>query len=167
LDNSLKEQLISAVISSKKLLLLTTVNSGVPFAEFMMLVHIDRLSAFEEDGGGVRVSRIKDQTHVSLPAVSQQLRTLENKGLIERTITAKDRRIALVSLTPAGCEVLRAVKQHTDILLDKILQHVGEDNIRQYIELSKMIMESLDPAEGVPFCGGFHEKCDPPSKSDK
>jgi DNA-binding MarR family transcriptional regulator len=144
LDSVLKEQLIKAMIHSKKMLMITTAGSGVPFAEIAMLMHIFHLSSKDSEGCGVRVMKIKDQTHISLPAVSQQLRALEQKGLVERNTTANDRRITLVSLTPAGCEAIKRINEHTDQILGELVLKVGEDNIQQYVLLSQTIMKSLE-----------------------
>ena len=146
MDSLLKEHFLKAMIGSKKVLMYTTATSGLPFAECMMLMRIHRLAQEESANAsaGVSVTRIKDQTYVSLPAVSQQLRILEQKGFIERKVTPQDRRITLVSLTPGGRTVLQIIKQQTDIILDKIVGHVGEEIIREYIKLSQTISTSLD-----------------------
>ena len=144
LDSILKDQLIKAMIHSKKMLMITADGSGVPFAEIAMLMLIFHLSQNDTEGNGVRVMKIKDQTHISLPAVSQQLRALEQKGLVERNITVHDRRITLVSLTPAGCEAIKKVNEHTDQIVGELVRKVGEDNIRQYIHLSQMILNGLE-----------------------
>ena len=147
LDSVLKEQLIKAMLHSKKMLMITTAGSGVPFAEIGILMHIFHLSLKDKTGDGVRVMKIKDQTHVSLPAVSQQLRALEQKGLVERNATAEDRRITLVSLTPAGREAITQVNRHTDKVMEELVRKVGEDSILQYVHLSQIMMKSLEEIE--------------------
>jgi DNA-binding MarR family transcriptional regulator len=144
LDSVLKEHLIKSMIHSKKMLMITTAGSGVPFTEIAMLMHIFHLSQKDTAGCGVRVTKIKDQTHISLPAVSQQLRALEQKGLVERNVTANDRRITLVSLTPAGLDAIQQVNEHTDKIMEELVTKVGEDNIRQYVQLSQLILMSLE-----------------------
>jgi DNA-binding MarR family transcriptional regulator len=143
----MKEQLIKAMLSSKKVLMIITAKAGVPFAEIMILMHIHHLADIESTDDGVRVTCIKDQTHISLPAVSQQLRTLEHKGLIERKTKAKDRRITLVTLTPAGCALLAKVMEQRDLLLEKLVLEVGEKNIRKYIETSIKIIHCLTDSD--------------------
>lgn len=143
MDNLLKEQLIKAMISSKKMLMMTTVNSGVPFAEFIMLMHIFRLSNEEGALGGVRVMKIKEQAHISLPAVSQQLRILENKGLLIRSVAARDRRITLVSLTPAGSDLLKRIRENTDAVMEELVEKVGKETISDYIRSSEIIVKTL------------------------
>lgn len=143
MDNVLKDQLIKAMLSSKKVLMIITAKVGVPFTEIAILMHIHHLADIESTDDGVRVTCIKDQTHISLPAVSQQLRTLEHKGLIERKTKAKDRRITLVTLTPAGCAILAKVMEQRDLILEKLVLEVGEKHIREYIETSFKIVDCL------------------------
>jgi len=144
LDSQLKDQLMKAMLSSKKMLILITAKAEIPFAEIAILTHIYQLTNKELTDDGVRVTCIKDQTHISLPAVSQQLRILEQKGFIERKTTVKDRRITLVTLTPAGYEILKKVIDYRDQLLEKLVLEVGEENIWKYIEMSNRIMNCLE-----------------------
>lgn len=144
MDALLKEQFIRSMLSSKRMMMITTMNAGIPFSEFGMLMHIHRLSSADESQTGVQVTRIKDQTHISLPAVSQQLKSLENKGLVVRSTTKEDRRITLVSLTPSGCDILKGVKESTDEIMEQLIDIVGEEEIKQYIKISGNIMKALD-----------------------
>ncbi len=144
MDSQLKDQLMKAMLSSKKMLILMTAKAEIPFAEIAILTHIYQLTNKELTDDGVRVTCIKDQTHISLPAVSQQLRTLEQKGFIERKTTVKDRRITLVTLTAAGYEILKKYIDYRDQLLEKLVLEVGEENIWKYIEMSIKIMNCLE-----------------------
>jgi len=152
LDNLLKEQLFKTMFVSKKMMMITSANSGVPFAEYATLMHIFRLSQDDDAMAGVRVMKIKEHSHVSLPAVSQQLRSLEEKGLVRRNTTAEDRRVTLVSLTPAGQKILEHVKTGTDAVIEEIVLKVGEANIREYIRLSNEILKSLEELHGETDC---------------
>lgn len=152
MDNLLKEQLFKTMFVSKKMMMITSANSGVPFAEYATLMHIFRLSQDDDAIAGVRVMKIKEHSHVSLPAVSQQLRSLEEKGLVRRNTTAEDRRVTLVSLTPAGQKILDHVRTGTDAVLEELVQNIGEANIREYIRLSNEIMKTLEETHGVSEC---------------
>jgi len=152
LDNLLKEQLFKTLFVSRKMMMITSANSGVPFAEYATLMHIFRLSQDDDANAGVRVMKIKEHSHVSLPAVSQQLRSLEEKGLVKRNTTVEDRRVTLVSLTPAGQKILDHIKIGTDAVIEELVQKVGEANIREYIRLSNQIMKTLEENHGMSDC---------------
>lgn len=147
MDRLLKDQFIKTLLSSKRMLMLVTANAGVPFAEIAILMHIHHLTAGDVENDGVCVTGIKDQTHISLPAVSRQLSSLEQKGLIERNTMSKDRRITLVTLTPAGNEIIKKVIEQRDLQMEKLGMQVGEEYIRKYIEMSLKILSSIEDSE--------------------
>jgi len=142
-DQLLKDQFIKSLISTKKMLMLITANMEIPFAEIAILMHIRHLHANDCENDGVCVTGIKDQTHISLPAVSRQLSSLEQKGLIERKTMAKDRRITLVTLTPAGEKIIEKVIEQRDLHLEKLSAEVGEEYLLKYIEMTEAIMSCL------------------------
>jgi DNA-binding MarR family transcriptional regulator len=144
MDRLLKDQFLKAVLSSKRMLMLFSAKSGVPFAEIAILMHIHHLTTEDVDNDGVCVTGIKDQTHISLPAVSRQLSSLEQKGLIERKTMPKDRRITLVSLTAAGEDVLKKIIEQRDLQMDKLGVEVGEEYIRKYVEMASTILNCLE-----------------------
>ncbi len=147
MDQRLKNDFIKTLISAKKMLMLITANLDVPFAEVAILMHIRHLRDSDDANDGVCVTEIKDQTHVSLPAVSRQLSSLEQKGYIRRMAMAKDRRITLVTLTPAGEEITGKIVAQSDLFMEKLGLRVGEDFIRKYIEMSAEIMDCLGQEE--------------------
>jgi DNA-binding MarR family transcriptional regulator len=143
-DQLLKDHFIKTLINTKKMLMLITANMEIPFAEIAILMHIRHLHANDCENDGVCVTGIKDQTHISLPAVSRQLSSLEQKGLIERNTMAKDRRITLVTLTPAGEKIIEKVIEQRDLHMEKLSAEVGDEYIRKYIEMSGTIMRCLE-----------------------
>lgn len=143
----MKDQFIKTLIGSKKMLMLITAEAGVPFAEIAILMHIHHLKNQDTEKVDVCVTGIKDQTHISLPAVSRQLSSLEQKGLIERNIMAKDRRITLVTLTPAGEEIIAKVIEQRDLQMEKLEKKVGEEFIRKFVEMSGTIMSCLEESD--------------------
>ena len=150
MDSLLKDQLIRTMIGSKKMLMMTTASAGVPFTEFVTLMHIFHLSQEQGEAAneGVRITRIKELTHISLPAVSQQVRALEEKGLVMRRTKPDDRRITLVALTPLGSDVLKRVRENTDAVMEALVQKVGEESIREYIRLTETVMKTLTQMRG-------------------
>lgn len=144
MDNRQKFKFIQALLSSKKMLMILTAGSGISFPEYGMLMLIYKLSHDAAEPRGVPVTRIKEQTHITLPAVSQHMRSLEQRGLVERKTEEKDRRITLVTLTPAGQEFLKKVWEHSDLAIDDLAREIGEDSILQYIDLTARIMQQLE-----------------------
>ena len=144
MERLLKDQFIRTLLGSKKMLMLITAKAGVPFAEIAILMHIHHLTIKDTENLGICVTGIKDQTHISLPAVSRQLSSLEQKGLIERKTMPKDRRMTLVTLTPAGEKIIDRIIEQRDLHMEKLGAQVGEEYIRKFIEMSGAIMNCLE-----------------------
>jgi DNA-binding MarR family transcriptional regulator len=57
------------------------------------------------------VAVLATAAHMDIAAVSRQLRLLEEAGLVQRASTARDGRVALVSLTPSGRRVAKRIRE--------------------------------------------------------
>lgn len=59
----------------------------------------------------VKVSTLSERMRINITAVSRTLKVLEKKNYIQRTVSAQDRRITYVELTPEGAEVLAEAEE--------------------------------------------------------
>lgn len=121
---------------------------GVPSGEIIMLHHIKCLqNEVEENGAGVKISALSVRAGMSMPAVSQMMKSIESKHLIERRMACEDRRVVYVSLTPKGEEIEKQVSEHMTQILEKVVERFGEENTRDLIALFRKlheVLESLD-----------------------
>lgn len=72
---------------------------------------------------------------VQWPSLVRTLNHLELDGLITREGNPDDRRSRLISVTPAGAEIIRQVKPVLDRTRHDILGHVTDEQLRQAIQL--------------------------------
>jgi len=89
-------------------------------------IHAEVL-AFINDNPGTTPSVVADSLGRDRSSLTGILRTLLDQGLVDRTRTIRDRRAALLSLTPTGDAVLPQLLQRTaasEATLDRIL---GQD----------------------------------------
>ena len=86
------------------------------------------------------VPKIQQKLHISKPAISYILNTLEKKNYITREIDPKDRRKVSISATPEGRAAAEQSMKKYDEIWDEILERFGEDNMKNLIEL----IQSLD-----------------------
>jgi len=93
---------------------------------------------------GVCVSSIQENLHISKPAVSQTLNSLEQKGFIHRTIDPNDRRKITVTLTCEGQTALNDAKMCFDKGLDSVLEQFGEENAKSLVELINRLMDIIE-----------------------
>ena len=105
--------------------------SGVTAGEFMVLLHIQRM----QGENGVRVSELSHHLRMSRPAISQILRSLEQKQLIVRETSKQDRRAVLVRMTEEGCARYRELTGRLTVRMDHVLEHFGSEKTEQLISL--------------------------------
>lgn len=125
--------------------------NGIPHGEFHMLQLIESL--LEETGQisppppGIKTSLLSIRSQVSKPAVSQMLKSLEKKQLIERITGDHDRRVVYVRLTDRGHRVITDSQQFFYRFLGKVTEQLGREDTQTLIHLMRrmnQIILSLD-----------------------
>ena len=89
----------------------------------LMPIHAEVLAMIGDNPGTIP-SVVADALGRDRSSVTGILRTLLDRGLIERARTNRDRRAALLQLTPAGETVLQRLQEHAaacEATLDRIL----------------------------------------------
>src|SRR5690606_12253356 len=66
-----------------------------------------RLLSTIEDQGEARISDLAALDHCSQPTMTNQVRRLEEAGLVSRAVDPSDGRAVLIRITPKGAETLR------------------------------------------------------------
>jgi DNA-binding MarR family transcriptional regulator len=70
-----------------------------------------------ERHGPLTLGALADHERVAPPSVTKAVAKLEERGLVARQTDAGDRRVAHVSITPAGTALLADVRQRKDLWL--------------------------------------------------
>lgn len=143
MDNSLREQLISAMMRFRKSNFVLPPGTEVNVSEFFLLNSLSGDMPFPHahPPHKVNLSDIRHHIHATKPAVSQMLNALERKGLIRREIDKNDRRKISVTLTEKGRDIQSGVKNHVDAIFEQTISRFGEDNARQLIALLTRLAE--------------------------
>ncbi|GAA1255255.1 hypothetical protein GCM10009677_01350 [Sphaerisporangium rubeum] len=87
---------------------------------------------------------LADHTGLEALYVSKLARTLETRGLIERTRDAKDTRAVRLALTAEGREVIRPAIGTVRVLLDRLLQPLGGRSDPRAIAFTRDLTALLD-----------------------
>ena len=93
---------------------------------------------------GYHVSEIHQDLHISKPAVSQALNSLEKRGYIIRTIDPDDRRKITVRVTGAGEAELENAREYYDRALKEVLNRFGAENTETLLVLLDRLMNILE-----------------------
>jgi DNA-binding MarR family transcriptional regulator len=76
------------------------IQTPIGYAPARRLALIDRQ-------GGARISQLADLDHCARPTMSNQVRLLEDAGLVSRSVDRDDARVVLIRITPKGAAALR------------------------------------------------------------
>jgi len=92
-------------------------------------------------GASVQPSDISAAMDVSTARIAAALNSLENKGLITRSIDKDDRRRILVDLTPQGKQL--AEQRHQEILkhTTRMFELLGERDATQFVRIWHKLMK--------------------------
>ena len=138
-NEMLRKALISTMLEFRKVKPTIQNVCGIPAGEFFFLQRIHELSK----DGDVRVSHLRDAMSMTMQAVSQFVRTLEEKGMVQREIAPNDRRVTLVTVTPKGKQILEDSQQHFNHMLDRLIQQYGPEELEKLIQMLDRLCSTI------------------------
>ena len=115
--------------------------SGLPFNEAMVCGLLARAKA---SGVPITASDLCAQTRILKSQMNAILRSLEKKGYICRRQSQQDRRQIELELLPQGHAAYEASHRCSLTLVDKLIEAVGEDAVRQLIPLLRQVTTTFD-----------------------
>ncbi len=134
MDSKLREEFFSTMMSFKKLESAFSTECEMQINE-MMILHKISGNCCDCPCTNLDVPEVQEKLHISKPAVSYILNTLEKKNYIVREIDAKDRRKISISPTPEGKAAAEHSMRKYDEIWDELLHRFGENNMQRLIEL--------------------------------
>jgi DNA-binding MarR family transcriptional regulator len=133
MEDDLRSEFTRAMMRVKGLRGLWSSGMGLNMSEGIILrmighgeMHSDRQTC---------TALIQDRLHISKPAISQNLTSLEEKGLITRSINRHDRRRFDFELTEAGMTAAEQMHSYADERMASVLSQMGEGDVRELIRL--------------------------------
>lgn len=90
---------------------------------------------------------ICDVLHISKPAVTYMLNSLEKDGCITRSIDASDRRRIEIRLTEKGKKLVETHKIPYENFINELLTRLGDNYIRDFIKLINQFTDVMDEVE--------------------
>jgi DNA-binding MarR family transcriptional regulator len=122
----------------------------------MSLTSLSTLAALDRTGPR-RITDLAVIQGVAQPSMTVLVTALERSGLVERKGDPTDRRVALVALTTAGAELLRAQRRAGAEALIQLIDKLPADEaaalaaaIPALRHLRELDSEQRDPATGTP-----------------
>lgn len=115
-------------------------DSGLSGSDYPIL-----LALHEADTPRLRASQLADRIGWERSRLSHQLRRMERRGLLKRTVDEDDSRGANVSLTRAGERAfLGATVAHSDAVRTHFVAALSDRQLRQLIEIMDTLAAHLE-----------------------
>lgn len=93
---------------------------------------------------GMKASEISNLLRVKSPTITPVIRTLEEAGLVERTVDPDDRRVVRIKITEAGQQVVREVHKEMMTTMHGLVEYLGEEDTKQLTLLLNRVHEYHD-----------------------
>lgn len=89
------------------------------------------------------MQQVAEGLGIDITTFSRQIKTLEKKGLIERTPDLTDRRVNILSLTPEGQAVEKRIDDRMKAFIEKILAQLTEFEREMVIKSIQLLNKAI------------------------
>lgn len=132
-DTMLESQLMLALMRFQRTQRKAPLHEKCNRSEVMLIGAILHLQMESEEP--VTVSRLSQKLGVTTPTVTKLLSAMEEKGIVERTVSRRDRRKIIVSFTEEGLEMGKKAQEHFMQDLSNLVALLGEEDTRSLIRI--------------------------------
>lgn len=132
----------------RKLKNVFSADTGMHMNEIWVLGKID--NAVRTSGCGVGNTQIQKDMQITKSAVSQIIDSLVEKGYVDRSPDAEDRRRMCLTVTPSGQQVLHQLTETANDLADKVAANMGEEKIQLMFDLLNEFIDGFMETQGEP-----------------
>lgn len=158
MNRNLKDSLVRSIFRFKKVGFHFPPGTDLRMGEFFMMKQIAENALDSDDN--VYATDIQNGLHVTRPAISQMLNSLEDKGYVCREIDERDRRRLIITLTPKGENILKAMKEHADRAIARIISRFGKEDTTRLISLLNRFADISDELKFESLAAGKERKND-------
>lgn len=116
-------------------------HSDIRMNELWALGKIDHATC--ASGTGISNTEIQEELQITKSAVSQMLDSLVEKGYVERTLDANDRRRMCVTITPNGKAILEKMGAHANFFAEEVSAKMGEEKVQQMFDLLNEFIDTF------------------------
>ncbi|MEG0709025.1 MAG: MarR family transcriptional regulator [Longicatena sp.] len=107
-------------------------NHKIGHRDIMMLDAIMRINA---EGDLVKMSDISTYFNVTPAAISQMIKTFENKNWVERILLENDRRSVYIKVTKEAKEMINGCEKHMSDKLLLFIEELGAEDAQAFIRI--------------------------------
>lgn len=147
------KQFVNTVHRFKKLKFHDKQLSNITNGEFFLLSNIKQRMEEHNDKKelGVKISDLSKDIGCKMAGVSRMVNGLEEKGLIERKLDAKDRRAVYIDLSEQGQKQYKEATIIMDHYINSITERYGEEDLEVlFVHLNKLFDIMSEEFEKIP-----------------
>ncbi len=87
------------------------------------------------EAGALDATQVAERANILAPSLTRMIKTLTERGLIERARDADDRRRLLLAIAPAGRDLLRRVSPDSARIFAELEGRFGKDRVEDLMDL--------------------------------
>lgn len=114
---------------------------NIPHGDFCIMKTIHDLKTFKGQQTDIRVSDIVETMQAPPPAISRGLRSLEERGLIKRSVDERDRRNTFVELTAEGQKLSDELDGIMEDFVDAVFVRMGAEPFEELNRNLKLMVQ--------------------------
>ena len=99
------------------------------------------LYELQKNPNGITPGELSERLAVGSGRIGNALKSMEEKGAIERKTDPDDHRKVLVTLTDKGREFINQLQKQFEEKLDYVIDKLGEEKFEEYLKLSHEFIE--------------------------
>lgn len=111
---------------------------------FFMLETLAKFRQKNPQSQGAYASQVAGLMHISPQAMSRLLKTMEERGYIERHIDREDRRNTLITMTPTGEEVHQQQQAYMIELMERVIGRMGTEDMQLLLRLLGKLVDTME-----------------------
>lgn len=138
MDEAKRERFFTAMIRFRKIDLCMNPVKDIHYGELIVLV---KANEYCNCGAStLDLGELQRILHISKPAVSQIISSLERKGYVVRGIDSQDKRKKTVTVTPSGERILASSLRLYETMFTELFLRFGEEELDTLIaSMNKMV----------------------------
>lgn len=133
------KEFLEAIINFRKINRKINFLEALSFNEMAVFWAIKKISFDNPTSPYVKLSDISELLKISKPALSQIIKKLEDKELVERIFIRSDRRITPVRFTEKGTDIFKKENEYMLKVTQSIIKKMGEEDTETFISLLRKL----------------------------
>ena len=122
------------------------ITTGVTQPEYLILTALHVHHQEDPESQGVYVSALGEELSVSVSMISKLLKSLEEKGWIQRTVDKNSRRNTFVTLTDLGEEVYQNASAQMIAFHKGVVESLGQEKFSQLLSSAATLFRAYEDA---------------------